>query len=172
MIELGERLAWDGITDGRLLYLSLQPILQLRQRKRAMGERILLRLVHLGVCLALILEDGIPACVSRSVTLSSFPPPLQKKCKITHTHTKSSRPPRRHYLPLQHTISQPTPTEDKFPGSLATYMNPPLKDQHLMPRPLTVRKRTNGLGGFVFVGHEQIVETFVAQGLEKPFSIG
>ena len=61
------------MTYGWLLYLSPQPILQLRQRKRTMGKRILLRFVHLGVRLALNLEDGIPACVSRSVTLSSSP---------------------------------------------------------------------------------------------------
>ena len=68
MIEMGERLTWDGITYGWLLYLSLQPVLQLRQRKRTMGKRVLLRFVHFGVCLAFILEDGIPACYSRSVT--------------------------------------------------------------------------------------------------------
>ena len=49
-------------------------------------------------------------------------------------------------------------------------MNPPLKDQHLMPRALTVRKRTNSLRGFVFVGHEQVVKTFEAKSLEEPFS--
>ena len=73
MIELEEQLAWDGTTYGWLLYLSLQPILQLRQRTRTMGKRVLLCFVHFGICLAFILEDGIPAYMSRSVTLSSSP---------------------------------------------------------------------------------------------------
>ena len=110
MIELGERLAWDGMTYGWLLYLSLQPLLQLRQRTRAMGKRILLCFVHFGICLAFVLEYGIPACILGQ-SLSPHPPPfppLQKKYKIAYTHTKSSRTPRRHYLPLQYMISQPS----------------------------------------------------------------
>ena len=69
MIELGERLVRDGMIYRWLLYLSLQPLLQLRQRKRTMGKRVLLRFVHLSVCLAINLEDRIPACWSRSVSL-------------------------------------------------------------------------------------------------------
>ena len=97
------------MTYGWPLYLSLQPVLQLRQRTRTMGKRVLLCFVHFGVCLAFIFEDRIPACISRSATLSSSPPlpPLQKKYKIAYIHTKISRTPRRHYLPLQHMISQP-----------------------------------------------------------------
>ena len=80
VIELGERLAWWN-DIWKVLYLSLQPLLQLRQRKRTMGKRILLCFIHLGVCLAFILEDGIPACVSRSVTLSYPSPPLLQRKK-------------------------------------------------------------------------------------------
>ena len=166
-------MAWDRITYGRLLYLSLQPVLQLRQRKRTMGKRILLRFIHLGVCLAFILEDRIPACVSRSVTLSSHPtsiPPKRKDYKTAYTHTKGSRTPRRHYLPLQRTISKPNTNRGQFPGSQTTYMDSPLKNQHLMPRPLTVRKRADSLRGFVFVCDEEIVETFETKSLEEPFS--
>ena len=69
------------MTYGWLLYLSLQPVLQLRQRKRAMGKRVLLRFIHFGVCLALNLEDRIPACISRSVTFPSSSSPLPKSTK-------------------------------------------------------------------------------------------
>ena len=67
-----------------------------------MGKRVLLRLIHFGVCLALDLENGIPACVPRSVLL-----PRKEKLQMTNTHTKSSSPPRRHDLPLQQTHDQP-----------------------------------------------------------------
>ncbi len=40
-----------------------------------------------------------------------------------------------------------------------------------MPRPLTVRKRANSLGGFVFICHEQVIKTLEAKSLEEPFSI-
>lgn len=164
-------MAWDENPYGWLLYLSLQPVLQLRQRKRTMGKRVLLRFVHFGVCLAFILEDGIPACVSRSVTLPPYSTSLKQNCKTTDTHTKSSRTPRRHYLPLQ-PHNQPTQQQLKsiYPGSLATYINPPLKNQHLMPRPLAVRKRANGLGGLIVICHEHVVKTFEAKSLEEPFS--
>ena len=172
MIEFGERLAWDGIAYGWLLYLSLQPVLQLREGTRTMGKRVLLCFVHLGVRLAFILEDRIPACMSRSVTLISSPRPSSpRKHKIAHTHTKSSTTPRRHYLPLQQTYDQPNPIADKQPGSLATYINPSLKDQHLMPRPLTVRKRAYSLSGFILICHEQVIKTFEANRLKEPFSI-
>ena len=67
------------MTYGWLLYLSPQPVLQLRQRKRTMGQRVLLRFVHLGVRLAINLEDGIPACVSRSVTLPPYSSSISKR---------------------------------------------------------------------------------------------
>ena len=41
--------------------LCLQPVLELRQRESTMRYGVLLRFVHLGIGLALILEDGIPA---------------------------------------------------------------------------------------------------------------
>ena len=59
----------------------------------------------------------------------------------------------------------------KYISSLATYINPSLKNQHLMPRPLTVRKRANSLCGFILICHKEVVKAFEAKSLEEPFSI-
>jgi len=68
--EWGVRVLSLGIDWGvsSTLLLTLQPLLQLRQRQRSMRHRILLRLIHLSIRLTLILKDRIPACVSKSAT--------------------------------------------------------------------------------------------------------
>ena len=50
------------------------------------------------------------------------------------------------------------------------YMNPPLKDQGLVSRPMAVRKCTNSLGAFVLIGHKEVVETLVPDGLQEPLT--
>ena len=35
---------------------------------------------------------------------------------------------------------------------------------------LAICKRADGLGGLVFVCHEQVIKAFVAEGLEEPFA--
>ena len=67
--------------------LSQQPLLELRQSERAVREGVLLRLVHLGISLALILEDWIPAyaLVSHVPQFSNSdgpPSPLYKMIRI------------------------------------------------------------------------------------------
>ena len=49
------------ILIGALLCLGLQPQLQLLKGQSSMREAVLLRLVHLGICLSFIFEDWIPA---------------------------------------------------------------------------------------------------------------
>ena len=52
-----------GCFYGRICYnLGLQPRLELGQSESSVGQAVLLRLVHLGVCLAFVLEDRIPTC--------------------------------------------------------------------------------------------------------------
>ena len=52
-----------------------------------------------------------------------------------------------------------------------TYRSPPLKNNRLTTRSLTISERADSLGGFIFVGYEQFVKAFVAEGLEEPFSV-
>jgi len=62
--------------------------------------------------------------------------------------TKVTRPPRRHNLAIRDA----------------------LEEDGLVSGPRRVRKGAHGLGGFVVVGGQEVVETVVADGFEKPFA--
>lgn len=51
-----------------------------------------------------------------------------------------------------------------------TYMRPPLKNQHLLPRTLAIRKRAHGLCGLVVEAREELVEVGGGEGFEEPFT--
>jgi len=61
--------------------------------------------------------------------------------------SKTGRPSRRHYLAI----------------------SPALEDERLVARACRVGKGAHGLGGFVVVGQEQIVQPFQPDRLEEPF---
>ena len=68
-------------------------------------------------------------------------------------------------------VSKISPTAQVL-GSGWTHRYPTLENQWFMPRPFAVRKRTYRLSGFVLVSDKEIVESLVAESLEKPFSAG
>lgn len=51
-----------------------------------------------------------------------------------------------------------------------TYVCPSLKDDHVLSRPLAIRKRANRLRALVFEAGEELVEVFRAEGFQKPFA--
>ena len=54
-------------------------------------------------------------------------------------------------------------------GEIA-HSNASFEDQRFMTRSLAISESANCLSALVFVGHEHIVEAFMAESLEKPFS--
>ena len=113
-----------------------------------MRDEVFLVLVHLRVRLALVLEDGVPACVRLAPTLPCAKTSTGKKGIEKAELTKITRPPCRHNLAIRD----------------------PLKENRLMPRSRRVRKRAHGLGRLVLVRREQVVEPGVADGFEEPFA--
>lgn len=57
--------------SGRFLHRSYI-LLDFREGNGAVGQRVLFGFVHLGIGLAFILEDGIPACIGSSVNILLF----------------------------------------------------------------------------------------------------
>ena len=45
-----------------------------------------------------------------------------------------------------------------------------LEDNGLMSRSFAVRKVANGLGALVLVGHEEIIQAFMAKRFKEPFA--
>lgn len=54
---------------------------------------------------------------------------------------------------------------------MEAYGDSALENQGLVARALTVGKSADGLGAFVFVCCQEVVETFMAEGLKEPLAL-
>jgi hypothetical protein len=108
----------------------------------------LLCFIHLSIRLSLILEYRVP---SYSITPSAnLPLHGIKRCKMGFLqHTKGCWSSRWHDFPLR----------------------PPLEDQWFLRWSQRESERADCLGGFIVVCREEIVEAFMAEGIEEPFSV-
>lgn len=119
-------------------------------RTRKEGSTHLLRLIHLGISLSLILKDRIPSYNATNHQPSTLKPPnLNLKSPSEGSLTKRPRSPRWHNLPDR----------------------PPLKDQRFLSRPGGESECADSFGGFVGVGGEEVVEVGVGETRQEPFSM-
>lgn len=142
----------------RMLLLSLKPLRELCQGNGSMRQRILLRFVHLGISLAVVLEDRIPACTGQSK-------PVRHKSAGKADIPKFVGPRAGTTFPFV-----------RFSGAssqrqLAAYGDSPFENERLIARSRAVGKGADGLGALVFVCHEEIVQAFMAKRLKEPFAM-
>ncbi len=105
----------------------------------------LFSLVHFGVRLTLVLEDGIPTYLFRRGESVSKPARERKALRTKMPGTSG--------------------------GNDSTF-GPTLEQDRLLTGTGTVRKSADRVGRLVVVGGEQVVEAFVAESLEEMFSFG
>ena len=109
--------------DTKILRLIFQPRFELVQRLAAVRDGILLRLWHLCVCPAFVLEARIPAEILRTSTRHDFALCIASVSRVDSTRSQDMR----------------------LPAQPKTYMSAPLEHNHLLPRTLAVSECANGL---------------------------
>jgi len=135
--------------DAKILRLIFQPRFQLVQRLAPMRDGILLRLWHLCVCPAFVLEARIPAEILRTSTRHGFALCMASGSRVDSTRSQDMR----------------------LPAQPKTYMSAPLKHNHLLPWTLAVSKGADGLRRLIIESCEELVEVSGSEGFEKPFAV-
>jgi hypothetical protein len=143
--------------------LLLQPLDQFRQRLAPMRNLVLLRLRHLRVRLALVLEARVPAYATiSSANFSPLEPILGQG-----TYQNPSGLVRVRSCPA-HTVSMKSKDVLEIDG-WKTYVCTTLEDNHLLTRPRAVRKCADGPCGLILEAGEEFVKVLDAEGFEEPF---
>lgn len=126
-----------------------------------MRDLVLLGLVHLRIRLALVLEDGVPACISQSDCLEVHGTVSRILTEVRGSASRYDFP-----LPIgSEGILQLSSFQQR-----QAYCGSALEDDGSRPRTSRVGKRADGLGRLVFVCHEKVVQPVVAESRKEPLS--
>lgn len=127
-----------------------------------MRKPVLLRFVHFGVRLPLVLEDWIPTYVSR-IFSASIPGRMHGEATCQNPADlglKRSCPVKAHKSKSSTLV-----------GYRGAYQNSPFEEHGFVAWALTECKGTNCLGALVLVPKQNIVQASVSERLEEPLSI-
>lgn len=142
-----------------LLSVCVKPFGQLGQRLATMRNLVLLNLGHLGICLALVLETGIPSCSSNQFLFGSL-------SKRQAYQSRWDRGPRQSYpvVPVSTLLISGV-------GIAKSNLGSSLKNDGFVARTLRVRKCAYCLGTLVFKSCKKFVELLNAERLHEPFAV-